>query len=82
MNIVEHVTFDQLPSECKCLLSIATTAASLRTGNRHRQADESLTSIARGFWNASRLAPSDLRDFRGLTNQLCTWIKSTGTTLN
>ena len=36
MNIAEHVTFDQLP-QAKCLLTIATMSASLRTGNSRRQ---------------------------------------------
>ena len=58
MNIAEHVTFDQLTTQAKCLLIIAATGANLRTGNSRRQSVEALASVARGFWNESALAPA------------------------
>jgi hypothetical protein len=36
MNIAEHIEFDRLTNPCKCLLTIATMAASLRAGTRRR----------------------------------------------
>ena len=77
MIIAEHIEFDQLPAQCKCILSIATMAASLRSGNRRRQSNEALTSIARCFWNELHLAPSDLRNPSYISKQLCIWLKST-----
>lgn len=82
MNIVEHVSFDQLPPACKCLLSIAAMAANLKTDDKRRQSYEALASTIRGFWNESRLAPFDLRDLSGITARLCTWIKSARATHN
>jgi hypothetical protein len=78
--IAPHVNFDLLPSECKCLLIIATMAASLQAGNRHRQSGDALTSVARGFWNDSRLTPADLGNLGSITDQLCIYYKSTRTT--
>jgi hypothetical protein len=57
-------------------------AANLETGDSRRQSDDALASIVREFWNESRLAPSDLRNFSGISDQLCTWIKSTRATHN
>lgn len=82
MNIAEHVTFDQLTTQAKCLLTIATMSASLRTGNSRRQSGEALASVARGFWNESALAPAACGDLSAITDQLCTWIRSTRTTQN
>jgi hypothetical protein len=77
MNIAPHVNFDLLPTECKCLLIIATMVASLRAGNRHRQSCDALTSVARSFWNDSFLAPADLGTLSSISDQLCTHHKST-----
>jgi hypothetical protein len=82
MNVAAHINSDQLPSECKCLLTIATMAASLRAGIRRRQSNEALASVSRSFWNESRLAPSDLGNLSQISNQLCIWITSTRTTQN
>ena len=73
MNIAPHVNFYLLPTECKCLLIIATMAASLRAGNRHRQSGDALTSVARSFWNDSCLAPADLGNLSSITDQLCNY---------
>jgi hypothetical protein len=77
MNIAEHVSFDQLPSACKCLLSIVAMAANLKTGDKRPQSDEALASVARGFWDDSDLTPADLGNLRGVTEHLCIWLKST-----
>jgi tellurite resistance protein len=82
MNIAEHITFDQLPPACKCLLSIATTAACLRARNSRRQSDEALASIVREFWNSSALAPADLQNFNDITELLCMYYKTTRTAHN
>jgi len=82
MNIAAHVTFDQLPTECKCLLSVVTMVASLQTGNRCRQSDEALSSLTRSFWDSAHLAPSDLSNLNSITDRLCAWIRSTRTTQN
>ncbi len=71
MNIAEHVSFDQLPSECKCLLSIAAMGANLKTRNSRRQSNEALALIVRGFWNDSHLAAADLRNLSSISEQLC-----------
>jgi hypothetical protein len=77
MNIVEHVNFDQLPTEAKCILMIAAVSANLSLRNTKRQSREALVSVARGFWNDSRLAPSDMSNLSRTSAQLC---RSTQTT--
>ncbi len=59
MNIAEHVEFNELPTECKYLLMIAAMGASLSIGDRRRHSDDTLVSLASGFWNDSHLDQSD-----------------------
>jgi hypothetical protein len=77
MNIAEHIEFDQLTTQAKCLLTIAAMAASLRAGNRNRQSDGALASVARVFWNESRLAPAVLGNLGNITEGLCRYYKTT-----
>lgn len=82
MNTAEHIEFDQLPPACRCLSSIATTAACLRAGNSRRQSEDALASIVREFWNSSALAPADLQNFNYITELLCMYYKTTRTAHN
>ncbi len=82
MNIPEHIDFDKLTTQAKCLLTIAAMGANLRTGNRRHLSEEALGSVARGFWNEFRLAPADLGDLSSITDQLCAHYKSTQMTQN
>jgi hypothetical protein len=82
MNTAEHVAFDQLPTECKFLVILATTAANLEFGNTRHQPQDALVSTARSFWNDSRLTPSELGDIFRISDLLTAWIKSPRKTQN
>ncbi len=82
MKIAEHIEFDQLTTQAKCLLTIAAMGANLKIANRYRLSERAMVSVARRFWNESCLAPSDLSDLSNITIKLCTYHNSTRTSQN
>jgi hypothetical protein len=82
MNIAEHIEFDQLTTQAKCLLTIAAMGANLRTGDRRRLSEEALVSVARSFLNNSCLAPAELGNLIGIADRLCKYHNSTRTLRN
>jgi len=71
-----HITFDQLSLEEKFLLIVSTTSAFIASGNLDRQPQKVLISAARGLWNQSDLAASELSDFDRMSDRLCGWLKA------
>jgi len=82
MMTAEHISFDQLSSECKCILNIIAMGANLRTVKRHRLSGEVLASVVRSFWNSSHFGPADLRNLNNMTERLCLYHNTTRTLQN